>query len=95
MAELIVLGAMIASAMIPFAAMARSMRIGKTGFALTVMSILGAILVILYFGMRTPIGLSPRQAMGWTLIFALPAVLGGSAGCFAGWLLRKRAERDQ
>ena len=91
--DLIILGAMVLSAMVPFALCARWMRLGKFGFAMTLLSIVGAMLVIFFYGVQTPIGLTPVQAYSWALLFALPALLGGSAGCLVGWILRRRAER--
>ena len=90
MAEAIVLSGMTLCAMMPFFAMAMLMRRGKSGFALTIVSILGAIVVILYYGIKTPIGLSPDQAISWLLFFALPSFLGACAGGAAGWLVRRR-----
>ncbi len=93
MSEIIVFGAMTACAMIPFAVMVGLVRRGKFGAAMTIMSVIGAALVILFFGIRTPIGLTPVQAISWALLFFLPAFLGAGAGGLLGWLLRHRDER--
>ena len=93
MAEAVVLSGMSLCALIPFFAMAILMHKGKSGLALTIISVIGAALVILYFGIKTPIGLDPVQVISLALLFALPAFLGASAGGLVGIWMRRRDER--
>lgn len=87
--------AMVVSAMVPFGLITRWVRAGKVGLAMTLLSLIGAALVIFLYGVQTPIGLTPVQAYSWALLFALPAMMGGAAGALLGWLLRRRDERSE
>lgn len=68
---------------------------GKAGLALTVLSLLGAVLVILVFATGTPIGIDPLQAWTVALLFVLPALIGALSGTLLGWLIRRRRDRPR
>ncbi len=90
MFQIILLAIMVIAAALPFAGLTWAMRRGRDGLALTVISLIGAIVAILWFASGRPIGIDPVQAMTLALIFGVPALLGGTAGVCLGWLLRKR-----
>lgn len=89
----LLIGGMTACALIPMAWMTYLMIRGKSGLVLTVISILGAMFAILYFGTETPIGIDFVQAWAIALLFVLPATLGAFTGTLLGWMIRRRRER--
>lgn len=85
---------MMVGAFVPFGVMAWATSLGKSGLALTIGCLLGALLTILSYAAGNPaFGLDPVMAMGWAMLFALPACLGGAAGALLGWLIRRRRDR--
>lgn len=93
MFQVILLAIMLAAAGLPFAALTWAMRRGKDGLVLTVVSVIGAAVAILWFAAGRPMGIDPVQAMTLALVFGVPALLGGTAGAVLGWLLRRRDDR--
>lgn len=91
--NLIVFGAMGASAFIPFVLLTRLVERGKNGFALTVVSLLGAVLTVLMYATDNDFGFDPLKAISWAMLFALPALMGAGAGALLGYLVRRRRER--
>jgi len=89
----LIIAAMVACGIIPMAWLTYLMVRGKAGLVLTVLSILGAVLVILVFATGTPIGIDPLQAWSIALLFVLPALIGGLSGTVLGWLIRWRRDR--
>ncbi len=90
MAGIGVLALMICAAMLPFALLARLVRGGKSGLALSLMSIAGGIFVILIYASGRPFGVDPVRAISIAMLVFLPALLGGGAGALLGWMLRRR-----
>ncbi len=93
MEQAIIIGGMLLCAGVPFALLAKLVRSGQSGLALTIGSIIGAALVILIFASGRPIGIDPIFAMTLAMLGFLPALLGSAAGAFLGWLLRKQDDR--
>jgi len=93
MNQLFVLGLMLICAALPFALLTKLMRAGQTGLALTFISVTGAALAIFIFASGRPFGIDPVVAMMVALLALIPALLGGTAGAFLGWLLRRQDDR--
>ena len=93
MMQLLVLGIMLTCAMLPFAVLTLLMRSGRTGLALTIVSVIGAVLVVSIYASGRPFGVDPVMAMTVALMACVPAFLGSTAGAFLGWLLRRQDER--
>ena len=94
MAGLVVFAIMVIGAFIPFGLIGYWVRKGKNGLALSMGSLIGAGLVILVWGSDGRLGLDPRVALWWAMLFFVPAAMGGLAGWLLGWLLRRRDERS-
>ena len=94
MADLAVIAVMFVSAMIPFVVMARLMLAQKTGFALTIISVLAAGVAIFVFASTTPVGIDPIFAIGVAMVSILPALIGAGAGALLGHLLLRRRFKD-
>ena len=94
MADLAVITVMFVSAMIPFAVMARLMLAQKSGFALTIISVLAAGVAIFVFASITPVGIDPIFAIGVAMVSILPALIGAGAGALLGHLLLRRRFKD-
>lgn len=94
MIEIAIIGGMTGLAFGAMALLAWLVRKGASGLALTIMSVLGAVLVILFYATGGPIGVDPLVATVLVLVGALPAFLGGSAGALLGWMLRRRDDRQ-
>ncbi|MFQ1699773.1 UDP-N-acetylmuramate--alanine ligase [Loktanella agnita] len=90
MGGVFVLGAMLTAACVSFVLLLRLMRGGQDGWALTVMAVLGGVFTVLLYASGRPFGIDPVFAMSVALLGVLPAFLGGGAGTFLGWLLRRR-----
>lgn len=88
-----IIGLMVLCALVPFGLLVRLVRAGQAGWAMTILSVLGASLVILIFAAGRPFGIDPVFAMSVALVWFFPACLGGAAGALLGWLLRKRDDR--
>lgn len=93
MTQATILIGMLACAGVPFALLAKLMRAGQSGWSLTIVSVIGAILVILIFASGRPIGIEPVFAMTLAMLAFVPAFLGSTAGAFLGWLLRRQDDR--
>lgn len=89
----LLIAAMTACGLIPMFWLNYLMIRGKAGLVLTVLSVLGAVLVILVFATSRPIGIDPLRAWTIALLFVLPALLGAMAGTLLGWLIRRRRDR--
>ncbi|WP_341365571.1 UDP-N-acetylmuramate--alanine ligase [Yoonia sp. BS5-3] len=90
MSGLGIVAGMCAAALVPFALLARIMRKGRGGLALTILSLLGAGFAVLLYAAGRPFGIDPVLAMSLALLLVLPAFSGAAAGALLGWLLRKR-----
>lgn len=93
MAQLLVFGLMLISAALPFALLTKLMRAGQTGLTVTIISVIGATLVIFIYASGRPFGINPVFAMTVAMLACIPALLGGTAGAFLGWLLRRQDDR--
>ena len=88
-----IIAAMVACALLPMFLVTYLMIRGKSGLVLTKLSLLGAVIVILYYAVTTPIGIDPLQAYAINYLFALPAMIGACSGALLGWLIRRRRDR--
>lgn len=93
MTDFAILAGMLFCAMLPFALFTWLVRSGRNGVALTVISAIGAVFVILIFASGRPFGIHPVFAMTTAMLVCLPALLGGAAGALLGWLLRRQDDR--
>ncbi len=93
MAQIVVFAIMLFAAGVPFVWMTAAMRKGQSGLVLTVNSLIGGALAILWFASGRPIGIDPMLATGFALLGFVPALLGSTAGTFLGWLLRRQDDR--
>lgn len=93
MTQLIVFGGMLTCAMVPFALLTWLMRSGQIGLSMTIMSVIGATLVIFIYASGRPFGIDPLFAMMVAMLACVPALLGSTAGAFLGWLLRRQDDR--
>ena len=91
--DVLIVGCMILCALFPMVWLTYLMIRGKSGLTLTVLSLLGAALVILVFATSRQIGIEPVRAWAIALIFVLPAMIGASSGTLLGWLVRRRRDR--
>ncbi|GEM_PF-810098 len=80
-------------ALVPFFVQARLARAGQFGWVVTILSVLGAVLVVLGYATAKPFGIDPVRAMALGLLVFVPAMLGASAGALLGKLLRNRDDR--
>ncbi len=85
---------MLLGAFIPFGLVGYLVRIGKNGLALTFVSLIGGLLVLLVYASDGSLGMHPLMAMSWAMVFMLPAFIGSLAGWLLGWLIRRRGERS-
>lgn len=92
-ADIGVLGIMLVCGFVPFAITCKLMLTGKTGIALTVISILGAALTIALYSSTRPMGIDPMAAIIAGLLFLTPAVVGAGAGMLLGWLIYRRRNK--
>ena len=81
-------------ALLPFFGLVRLARAGQFGLVLTVLSLLGAAAVILFYATAQPFGIDPVRAMAILLLGVVPALLGGGAGAMLGKILRNRDDRN-
>ncbi|MEJ8560185.1 UDP-N-acetylmuramate--alanine ligase [Yoonia sp. GPGPB17] len=93
MAQLLVLGVMLTCAVLPFALLTKLMRAGQSGLTLTIISVIGATLIIFIYASGRPFGIDPVFAMTVAMLACVPALLGSTAGAFLGWLLRRQDDR--
>ena len=84
---------MVLCALVPFFALVWLARAGQFGLVVTILSILGAMAVILGYATGKPFGIDPVQAMALLLLGVVPALLGGGAGALLGKLLRNRDDK--
>jgi uncharacterized membrane protein len=94
MADLSVIAVMFASAMVPFALMARLMLAQKSGLALSVISLIAAALAICVFASSRPMGIDPLRAIGIAMVCLLPALIGAGAGALLGHMILRRRLKD-
>ncbi|MCK0093952.1 UDP-N-acetylmuramate--alanine ligase [Yoonia sp. F2084L] len=94
MTQLIVFGGMLTCAMVPFALLTWLMRSGQIGLSMTIMSVIGATLVIFIYASGRPFGIDPLFAMTVAMLACVPALLGSTAGALLGWLLRRQDDRQ-
>ena len=88
-----IIGIMAGCALGAFVMLVWLVRNGKSGLALSILSVIGAGFVVLFYAAGRPTGIDPVRAMSGALLFALPALAGGLAGGALGWLLRQRDDR--
>ena len=93
MGGLVVFAIMVIGAFIPFGIVGYLVRTGKNGLALSVGSVIGAMLVILVWGADGRLGIDPILAISWAMLFFLPAMIGTLAGWLLGWLMRRKDDR--
>ncbi len=94
MTGLVILGGMVFAALVPFGILVKLVRGGHAGWSMTLLSVIGALLLVLLYATGRPFGINPVLAMSLALLVVLPAVLGGGAGAVLGWLLRKRDDQS-
>lgn len=93
MTQFLLISGMLVCALAPFAGLTWLVRSGQNGLAMTVLCIIGATLVILFYASGRPFGIDPVFAMAIALLVCVPALLGSTAGAFLGWLLRRQDDR--
>ncbi len=93
MGDLAIIASMLGCAFLPFAVLVKLVRAGASGLALTFMSVLGGVFVVLIYASGRPFGVDPVFALSAALLFVFPALLGGAAGALLGWLLRRRDDQ--
>ncbi|MFO8127583.1 UDP-N-acetylmuramate--alanine ligase [Yoonia sp.] len=93
MAEILILGIMLISAVVPFALLTKLMRGGQSGLTLAIVSAIGGTLAIFIYASGRPFGIEPVFAMAVAMIGCVPALLGATAGALLGWLLRRQDDR--
>ncbi len=93
MAQFLILGVMLSCAAVPFVLLTKLMRTGQSGLALSTISVIGATLAIFVYASGRPFGIDPVFAMTVAMLACIPAFLGGTAGAFLGWLLRRQDDR--
>jgi lipopolysaccharide export LptBFGC system permease protein LptF len=84
---------MLLCALIPFAFLTKLMRAGQSGPSLSIVSVIGAVFIILIYASGRPFGIDPVLAMTVAMLACVPALLGGIAGALLGWLLRRQDDR--
>lgn len=89
----LILLVMLACAFVPFILLVRLVRGGAGGWATTILSVIGAGLVIALYASGRPFGIDPLAAMTTAMLGFVPAFCGGAAGALLGWLLRKRDDQ--
>ena len=85
-----VVAIMILCALVPFFALVRLARMGQFGLVMSLLSVLGAVAVILGYATGAPFGIDPVQAMAILLLGVVPGLMGGGAGALLGKALRDR-----
>ncbi len=95
MADFLVVGIMLAAAVVPFVGMTVLMIRQWYGPALTVAALLGALLVLLIFATSRPVGIDPVFAMTLAMIGAVPAFIGAAAGAMLGWMIIRRRTKGK
>ncbi|MEL6571927.1 MAG: UDP-N-acetylmuramate--alanine ligase [Pseudomonadota bacterium] len=90
LADLLVFGLMFLSAMAPFGLATMWMQRGKVGYTLTLISVLGALLVLALFASVRLLGVHPMNAMSAAMLVFLPSTIGCAAGALLGWLIYRR-----
>lgn len=88
-----VVAIMVVCALVPFFALVRLARAGQFGLVVTILSLFGAVGVVLFYATGKPFGIDPVQAMALLLLGVVPALLGGGAGALLGRLLRNRDDK--
>lgn len=88
-----IIAAMTACGLIPMVWLTYLMVRGKSGLVMTVLSLLGAVLLVLYLATGRVIGADVLQVWTIALLFVFPALAGASAGTLLGWLIRRRRDR--
>ncbi len=90
---IVVFGIMVVGAFIPFGIVGYLVRMGKNGLALTLGSVIGAMLWILVWGADGRLGIDPLLAISWAMLFFVPAMIGTLSGALLGWLMRRKDDR--
>ena len=93
MGMIIIIGLMFICALVAFVLMSRLVAAQQNGWALSVISVLGAAFVMFWFASTTPIGIDPMLSVSIAFLIALPAFLGGCMGALMGRLLLRRRLR--
>ncbi len=93
MGGFVVFAVMVIGAFIPFGIVGYLVRAGKNGLALTIVSAIGGMLVILVWGADGRLGIDPILAISWAMLFFVPATIGALAGWLLGWLMRRKDDR--
>ncbi len=93
MGGFVVFAVMVIGAFIPFGIVGYLVRAGKNGLALTITSVIGAMLWVLVWGSDGRLGIDPLLAISWAMLFFVPAMIGTLAGGLLGWLMRRRDDR--
>lgn len=89
----LVLGGMLCCAFVVFIILARLVRAGVNGWAVTILSLIGAGLAVALYASGRPFGIDPVLAMSAAMLGFVPALIGGGAGALLGWLLRMKDDQ--
>ena len=95
MEEALILSAMTGIGLVSMLVTAQPAKAGRFGLPLTVVSVLGGALAVLFYAMNGTFGIDPLQAYAIALVGVLPSFLGGLAGFLLGWLIWKRRQRGR
>ena len=90
MATVLVFILMLTSGLAPFALCTLWMQRGKVGYALTLFSVLAALLTLSVYAASRWIGIDPIGAMSSAMLVFLPGTIGCVAGSLLGWLIYRR-----